>query len=106
MRNIPHRMKVRFTTQAETDIIDSYLYGFRNFGQNQADQYEQGLRDAINIISDHPRIASERLEYATPVRVHHHAKHYIIYLIEDNHILIVRILRDETDLTKHLPIET
>ena len=68
----------------------------------QAERYEQGLRHAIDIIADNPRIAVERREYAPPVRVHHHAKHFIIYLIEDAHILIVRVLRDEVDLTKHL----
>ena len=48
-------MGVRFTRQADDDIIDSYLYGFLNFGREQAD-----------------------------------------------HILIVRVLRDEADLTRHL----
>ena len=49
--------------------------------------------------------ASERREYTPAVRVHHHAKHYIVYLIEDDHILIVRVLRDEMDLTNHLRTE-
>ena len=102
MRKKPRHMKVRFTAQADADIIDSYLYGFLNFGRDQAERYEQGLRHAVGIIANNPRIAAERPEYAPPVRVHHHAKHFIIYLIEDDHILIVRVLRDETDLTKHL----
>ena len=56
----------------------------------------------MDIIADNPRIAPERMEYMPPVRIHHHAKHYIVYLVEDDHILIVRLLRDEMDLTKHL----
>ena len=44
----------------------------------------------------------EHREYRPPVRIHHHGKHYIIYLIESDHLLIVRILRDEVDLTRHL----
>lgn len=95
-------MNVRFTQLADADIIDCYLYGFMNFGPEQADRYEKGLRQVIDIIADNPSLAAERREYDPPVRVHHHAKHYIIYLIEDAHILIVRILRDEIDLTKHL----
>ena len=95
-------MKVRFTAQADADIIDSYLYGVRSFGRGQADRYEQSLRRAIGIIADNPRIAPERPEYAPPVRIHHHAKHYIVYLIEDDHILIVRVLRDEVDIVRHL----
>ncbi len=95
-------MKVRFTAQADADIIDCYLYGYVKFGREQADRYEQGLRQVIDIISDSPRIAAERLEYDPPVRVHHHASHYIIYMIQDAHILIVRVLRDEVDLTRHI----
>jgi len=98
----PHHMKVKFTQKADADILDSYNYGFVNFGREQADHYEQGLRQVIDIIADNPRLAAERLEYDPPVRVHHHAKHQIIYLIEDTHILIVRVLRDEVDLARTL----
>ncbi|MHA1567819.1 MAG: type II toxin-antitoxin system RelE/ParE family toxin [Alphaproteobacteria bacterium] len=98
-------MKVRFTSRADADIIDCYHYGFQNFGRDQAARYEQELHNAIEIIASNPRIAAERQEYAPPVRVHHHAKHYIIYMIADTHILIVRILRDKVDLTKHLRVD-
>ena len=98
-------MKVKFTAQADADIIDAYLYGYLNFGRDQAERYERDLRRVIDIIAENPRIASERDEYVPPVRVHHHGKHYIIYLIEDGHILVVRVLRDEVDLTKHLQTE-
>ena len=98
-------MKLRFTAQAEADIIDSYLYGFETFGHDQAERYEEGLRGAFEIIARNPRIAAERSEFSPPVRIHHHAKHYIIYMIEDDHILIVRVLRAEVDLNKHLGAE-
>ena len=99
-------MKVRFTTQADSDIIECYLYGILNFGQDQADRYEQSLRQAFDIIAANPRIASERHEYEPPLRIHHHAKHYIVYLIEQDHILVLRVLRDEVDLTRHLTAES
>ena len=95
-------MKVRFTLQAETDIIDTYLYGFETFDAAQAERYEKGLRRAIGIIADNPRIAAERPEYDPPVHIHHHARHYIVYLVREDHILVVRVLHDEMDLTRHL----
>lgn len=98
-------MKVKFTERADADIVDCYLYGFSNFGRDQADRYEQGLRNALEIIADNPRIAAERGEYVPPVRIHHHAKHYIVYLYQGAQILIVRVLRDDVDLTKHLRTE-
>ena len=95
-------MKVRFTRQADDDIIESYLYGLRTFGQVQAERYEQDLRHVIGLIADHPRMAVERHDYRPPVRIHHHARHYIVYLIEGDHVLVIRILRDDVDLTRHL----
>ena len=95
-------MKIKFTAQADADIIDSYLYGFENFGRAQAERYEEDLRDVMDIIADNPYLAAERHEYSPPVRIHHHTKHYIVYLIEDAHVLIIRILRDEVDLTKDI----
>ena len=95
-------MDVKFSVQADEDIIDCYLYGFLNFGKAQAESYEQGLRHTISLIAENPKIARERSGYAKPVRIHHHAKHYIVYRIETEHILIVRVLRDEVDLPRHL----
>ena len=95
-------MKVRFSAQADADIIENYLYGLRTFGPQQAERYERDLRRAVNIIADNPRLAAERPEYRPPVRIHRHAKHYIVYLIETDHILVLRVMRDEADLTKHL----
>lgn len=95
-------MDVRFTARAEADIIDSYLYGLRAFGIAEAERYERGLRHAISLIADNPYLASQRREYSPPVRIHHHAKHYIVYVVEDGYVLILRILRDESDLRRHL----
>lgn len=36
------------------------------------------------------------------VRIHPHGSHAIVYLIRDDHILIVRILRADADRARHL----
>ncbi len=95
-------MKVRFTSRADADIIDCYLYGCRNFGLRRAERYERSLRHAITLIADNPRLAVERPQYRPPVRIHRHAKHHIIYRIETDYVLIVRVLREDVDLGRHL----
>jgi toxin ParE1/3/4 len=95
-------MEIRFTTQADADLIDCYLYGVTHFGWEQAERYERELRHAFSLIGDNPRLAAERTEYQPPVRIHHHGKHYIVYLIRDDHVLIVRLLREEVNLKQHL----
>ena len=95
-------MEVRFTAQADADLIDCYLYGVTSFGPEQAERYERELRHALSLIADNPRMAPERTEYQPPVRIHHHGKHYIVYVIRDDHLLVVRLLREEVNLRQHL----
>lgn len=75
-------MKIKFTNKADADIIDCYIYGYMNFGKAQAQKYEQDLRYILDIIANNPHIAPERREFNPPVRIHHHAKHFILYVIE------------------------
>ena len=95
-------MKIRFTAQADADIADCYLYGYRHFGQHQAEIYNTEIRHIMGLIAANPYLARERPEFDPPVRIHHHARHYIIYVLKDDGILIVRVLRDNVDLTRHL----
>jgi toxin ParE1/3/4 len=88
--------------RAEADIVNGYRYGVERFGIDQADRYDKGLRRAISLIAETPMMAPERPEFSPTVRIHHHAGHAIVYLIATDHILIVRVLRDEVDLHRHL----
>ena len=95
-------MEIRFTEFAREDIIDSYVYGLARFGQHQADAYEAAIRQVISLIGDNPGLAAERPEFNPPVRIHHHARHYIVYTVATDHVLVLRVLRDEMDLARHL----
>ena len=64
-------MQVKFTTRTESDIIDSYVYGLTNFGQNQADTYEEKIHEIIRLIADNPQTARERMEFQQSVRIFH-----------------------------------
>jgi len=97
-------MAYKLTEIAQDQLINSYVYGYLNFGENQAERYQQEIRECFDLLSDNPRIAHVREGYRQPLRIHHHAKHYIAYLLKDDSsdILIVAILRDSVDLVKHL----
>jgi toxin ParE1/3/4 len=83
-------------------LIDFYLYGVTRFGRQQAERYERELRHAISLAAENTRMATERAACRPPVRIHDHGKHYIVYLIRDDHALIVRVLRDGVNLRRHL----
>ncbi len=91
------------TLEADADLIDIYVKGFGKFGEKQAEKYFSELEDCFRFLSETPLICRERTEFNPPVRIHHHGRHLIVYTIEENHILIARVLYDGMDLPRHLP---
>ncbi len=79
-----------------------YLYGFNRFGEEQAEKYFYEIEECINLLADTPLMSRERTEFIPPVRIHRHASHLIIYIIQTDHIFIVRVLHDSMDIQKHL----
>ena len=49
-----------------------------------------------------PNLCPDRDEFNPPVKIHHHRKHLIIYVIENDDILIVRLLHDRMDIQQHM----
>lgn len=84
-------MRIELTNAAEQDIIELYLYGLIEFGEQQADAYEAMIRHVLDLIAGNPAIANERPEYSPPVRVHYTGKHCIVYRIVDDYVLVLRI---------------
>ncbi len=85
-------MTYRTTRQADADIVDIYLWGCREFGRHQAELYHQGLAATFDLIAAHPRMARERPEFNPPVRLHPYQSHLIVYMLDDDGVLIVRVL--------------
>ena len=93
-----------FSKKAEKDLIEIYRYGFLNHGEQQADFYTEALKQKCQFLADNPFLYRERNEFTPPVRMYHHKKHLIIYAVETDHILIVRILHERMNVEKHLEI--
>ncbi len=91
-----------FSKEAENDLIEAYRYGLLNHGERQAELYQESLKQKCQFLADNPLLCRERDEFMPPVRIHHHKKHLIIYIIEADHILIVRIRHERMDLPQHL----
>ena len=47
--------------------------------------------------ADSPGIAVERSIVDPPVRIHRHAAHLVVYWIEQDHVLIIRVLPGRQD---------
>ncbi len=95
-------MLYKITPEADNDIIGIYIYGFQNFGEIQAEKYFSALEDCFQFLSENPLVCRERTEFKPPVRIHHHGRHLVVYLIQDDRVLIVRVLHQSMDILKHL----
>ena len=95
-------MRVERTRQADDDLIEIYGYGYEELGYSQAERYYTELVETFQLLANAPHICPERSEFVPPVRIHHHGRHLIVYTVENDHILIVRVLHDRVDLNRQL----
>ena len=95
-------MTYRTTRRCDLDIIEIYGRGVAKFGVDQAERYHEGLIATFDLLANNPRIARERFELKPPVRLHAYRAHMIVYVIETDGILIVRILHGHQDWERHL----
>lgn len=96
-------MRYKLTPEAENDLIEIYVYGFLNFGETQAEIYVSKLEECFELLGNAPLICRERTEFTPPVRIHHRGRHLVIYVLQDDRILIIRVLHESMDVKRHLP---
>jgi toxin ParE1/3/4 len=95
-------MRYRTTRRADDDVFDIYARGTRDFGEHQAERYHAGLLRAFEFIAAHPLATRERREYAPPIRMHFVGAHVVVYLVKEDHVLIIRVLHGRQDWERHL----
>jgi len=87
---------------AEEDLIDLWIYGYQKWGVVQADHYLESLEKKLNSLSELPEKHGLRKVFNPPVRICPHDSHIIIYTIEKDSILVIRVLHKSMDVKRHL----
>lgn len=82
----------RLSPRAFDDLDDIWRYTAEIWSLNQADTYVDRLTKVFDGIVAMPDIARERVEFDPPVRIHVYQNHLIVYVIRQDHIVILRIL--------------
>jgi toxin ParE1/3/4 len=90
-------MSYRLSRKAEDDLIQIYVAGTRGFGAAQAERYYAGLETAFAFLADYPQAARERVEILPPVRIHPYRSHVIVYVVDDEGVLILRVRHGRED---------
>jgi toxin ParE1/3/4 len=82
----------RLTPAAQNDLEGIWLYTLEQWSPQQADRYADILEDTLDRLLFMPEMARERPEFDPPVRIHPSAEHLIVYRIEGDLLVILRIL--------------
>ena len=95
-------MHFKLSTQASHDVEDIYLYGFINFGEEQADLYSLRMLRCVDILCANPEIGRLDIRVNPAVRRFDFESHVIFYDIQAGSIIIVRILHRSMDFVQHV----
>ena len=96
--------KVRYSNKAVEDLSSIWDYTFTQWSENQADEYYAMLISACNRLL-YPSVISNRSyeeisEGLLGVKAGHHLIFYNI--LENDDVMIIRILHDRMDIKQHL----
>jgi len=85
---------------AEEDLINIWIYGCEAWGPAQADRYIDSFETKLNSLTKLPEKYSVRQNLNPPVRICPHQSHIVIYTVEKNAILIIRVLHKAMDVER------
>ncbi len=90
-------LRYDLTPRAVADLEEVWRYGAETWSVAQADLFVDDLVALFQLIASAPEMARERAEFSPPVRIHAHRDQLIVYRVEPDHILIIRILGGATN---------
>ena len=94
-------MSFRLTREAQTDVENIYRYTYETFGEGQADTYHEALFERFEGLDENPLMGRDYSELRPHLRRLEHRSHSIYYRVDDQGILILRILHSSMDPARH-----
>ncbi len=91
----------RLSERAASDLSGIADYTIQNFGIEQARRYRDGLVRSFRQLSDNPLLGRSTENLAPGLRRYEHGSHVIFYEVEQEGVLVVRILHQTMDVTRH-----
>jgi toxin ParE1/3/4 len=87
---------------ARADLVDIRRFSLDQFGPEVADSYFMGFDDAFSLLAEHPMAGPSRPEFGLDIRCLVHRSHRIIYKIDSDVVVIIRILHHSRDAKRAL----
>ena len=88
---------VGFTRSAVADLSEIDEFSLVQFGEQACEAYMRGFDGAFALLRDHPYAGAATTEFGEAYRCLVHQKHRIFYTVENDWVLIVRVLHHARD---------
>jgi toxin ParE1/3/4 len=90
-------LRLIFSAEAGADIDEIAIFSIRTFGREVGDDYLAGLEIACERLQEFPEMAAVYRRLRPPVRCLIYRSHRIFYRVDDNSVLILRVLHHRRD---------
>ena len=94
--------KVRFSPAARADLKEIGRFSRREFGLPVAEKYLLALKNAFDVLRDHPESGSVREEFGSTIRCLTYRRHRAFYEIDGEVVLVLRIFHHARDVKRSL----
>ena len=94
--------KIHIQTLAKQDLKKIWIYSFKNWGEEQADDYFDQLNAAFALIAENTELGISCDDIRPGYRQFHINRHLVFYRVTSNKIHIVRVLHDSMNFIAHL----
>ena len=92
----------RLTPKAADDLDGIYEYTITNFGLGQARDYLNGPHRRFGDLAERPALGRGADRLAPELRRYPYRSHVVFYMLENEGVLIVRVLHESMDAPRHL----
>ena len=91
---------IRFTEQADADLLGIYIYTYNTWNEDQAIEYTDGLKAAVNKLAENPeRLGTiDRSTVRAGYRSYRYERHLVFYRVSGQFVEVVRILHKRMDV--------
>ena len=98
---------IRFTEQADADLLNIYIYTYNTWNEKQAIEYTDGLKAGVNKLAENPeRIGTvDRSSVRPGYRSYRYQSHLVFYRVSGQFVEVVRILHKRMDISKQFSSE-
>ena len=94
--------ELRLSAAARADLVAIRIYSNDQFGRETADAYFLGFDDLFDLLIRHPRAGEKKSALGKNIRCLVHRRHRILYRVDGETVVIVRIVHHAMDLRRAL----